>query len=104
LTGSQYPAILKIIKQREMLEMNITEKEMKVLIVIKETMEMYMDGFSDVMIEDIVGETEMSVSSVKGLLGTLYKKDLIDMMDVNGEYNVYYLTKQAQEHFGLDFE
>jgi predicted transcriptional regulator len=86
-----------------MLKMNITEKEMKVLQVIKETMDIYGDGFSDVMVEDIVGETELPVNTVKGLLGTLYKKDLIDMMDVNGEYNVYYLTQQAQEHFGVNY-
>lgn len=83
--------------------MNVTEKEMKVLEVIKNTMDMYGDGFSDVMVEDIVAETGYQVNTVKGLLGSLYTKDLIDMMDVNREYNVYYLTKQAQEDMGVNY-
>ena len=83
--------------------LNVTEREMEVLEVIKNTMEMYGDGFSDVMIEDIVSETGFNTQTVKGLLGSLYKKDYVEYMDVNGEYNVYYLIGEALEHFDLGY-
>lgn len=84
--------------------LNATEQEIAVMKVIADTMEMYGDGFSDVMVEDIVAETGLKVNTVKGLLGSLYKKNYIDMMDVNGEYNVYYLSGNAKEYFGVDFD
>lgn len=80
-----------------------TEKEQAVLKVIADTMQMYgEEGFSDVMVEDVVAETGFSVGTVKGLLGSLIKKGLVFPFDVNGEYNVYYLQYgEAREHFGL---
>lgn len=80
--------------------MKITEMELKVMNVIKETMDMYGDGFSDVMVRDIVNATSFKVNQVKGVLGSLEKKSLIYLHDVNGEYNVFYLTTEAWEFFG----
>lgn len=71
--------------------MTMTTNEQKVYDVIKSTMDMYGDGFSDVMVEDIVAESGLKVNTVKGVLGSLMKKSIIDAMDVNGEYNVYYI-------------
>jgi hypothetical protein len=81
---------------------NATEKELAVLQVIADTMNTYQDGFSDVMVEDLVAETGFSKLTVRGLLGTLDQKGLIDYMDVNGEYNVYYVRGAATEL--LDFD
>jgi DNA-binding IclR family transcriptional regulator len=80
----------------------VTEKEMKVLEVIANNMNMYEDGFSDTMLEDIVAETGFPMKTARGLLGTLDQKEMIDYMDVNGEYNVYYVAGAAREL--LDFE
>jgi DNA-binding IclR family transcriptional regulator len=85
-----------------LLKEKVTEKELAVLKVIAETMNMYQDGFSDVMLEDIAAETGFSKLTVRGLLGTLDQKDMIDYMDVNGEYNVYYVRGAAEEL--LDFD
>lgn len=71
---------------------SMTEKEQAVFTVIKETMEVYGDGFSDVMFEDIVAETGETDATIKGVLGSLVAKGIVDTMDVNGEYNVYYLV------------
>lgn len=68
----------------------MTTNEQAVFNVIKETMEAYGDGFSDVMFDDIVAETKLDVSTVRGVLGSLIKKGEVWTMDVNGEYNVYY--------------
>ena len=63
--------------------------------VIADCHDLYQEHFSDVMVEDIVFETELTVKSVKGALGSLIKKDYVFAEDVNGEYNVYYLTKEG---------
>ena len=83
--------------------MSVTPKELSVLNVIKSTMDMYCDGFSDVMMEDIVGEVGLSVNVVKGLVGSLVSKGLVGAMDVNGEYNVYYLTDAGQKFMGVNY-
>lgn len=83
---------------------NITEKELKVLNVIKETMDMYSDGFSDLMLEDIAGESGYSISTTKGILGSLTKKGYAGFMDVNGEYNIYYLLKEGCDAMGIEPE
>ena len=70
----------------------MTHLETVVANVIADTMDVYQENFSDVMVDDIVFETELSVKSVKGALGSLIKKDFVFADDVNGEYNVYYLT------------
>lgn len=83
--------------------MNVTEKELAVLQVIAECMNTYQDGFSDIMFEDIQDETGFPSLTVRGVLGTLDKKGLIDYQDVNGEYNVYYVAGEAAEEL-LNFE
>jgi hypothetical protein len=77
--------------------MEMTTNETKVYNVIKETMDLYGDGFSDCMVEDIVEGTGLSVRSVKGVLGSLMKKEIVEAMDVNGEYNVYYILGYEDE-------
>jgi hypothetical protein len=71
--------------------MKMTANESKVYEVIKSTMDMYGDGFSDVMFDDIVAESGLSEKTAKGALGSLIKKEIVGAMDVNGEYNVYYI-------------
>jgi DNA-binding IclR family transcriptional regulator len=73
--------------------MTTTQNEEMVLKVIEDCMNAYGDGFSDIMVEDIVAETGLDVRTVKGLLGSLVRKDLVYYMDVNGEYNVYYSSR-----------
>lgn len=89
-----------------MTNINSTEQEKKVLNVLIETEQHYISngepGFSDVDLEQIVGETELPVKTVRGVLGSLIKKDLVFTMDVNGDYNIYYLTSRAREYFGVE--
>lgn len=80
--------------------MKLTTNELAVINVIKGNMDMYADGFSDVMVEDIVLETTLSVNQVKGVLSSLDKKGLIDFQDVNDEYNVYSLKKAGFDVIG----
>lgn len=72
--------------------MDMTKNEKMVI----ESIESYMDeeGFSDAMVEDIVSDTKLSVESVKGVLGSLIKKNLVTYQDVNGLYNVYYSVEK----------
>jgi predicted transcriptional regulator len=84
-----------------MSKISITANELAIMEYIKEIMFTYGDGFSDVMVEDLVGETELSTSSVKGVLGSLIKKDYVFPFDVNGEYNVYYLSQEGFMALGL---
>lgn len=84
--------------------MNVTTMELAVMTVIKDTMDMYCDGFSDVMMEDIVEESKLSVNQVKGVLGSLEKKGYIGFMDVNGEYNVYSLHQRGCKAMGYEPE
>ena len=80
---------------------NITEKEMAALNTIHEIMDMYGDGFSDAMIEDIAAITGENIMTTKGVLGSLVKKEMISMMDVNGEYNVYIMAKTGCDALGI---
>lgn len=80
---------------------NITEKEMAALQAIHETMDIYGDGFSDAMLEDIAAETGETIMTTKGVLGSLVKKELISMMDVNGEYNVYIMAQTGCDALGI---
>lgn len=84
--------------------LNVTEQEKAVTDVIYDTMKDYGDGFSDVMVQDIVAVTGFKVNTVKGLLGSLVAKNLVDYMDVNGEYNVYYLRGEALDFYGLEID
>ncbi|QIW88609.1 hypothetical protein P59_240 [Bacillus phage P59] len=86
-----------------MLKDQVTEKELAVLQVIANCMNDYQDGFSDIMFEDIEAETGFAPLTVRGLLGTLDQKGMIDYMDVNGEYNVYYVAGAARELLDFDF-
>lgn len=87
-----------------MKNVNVTEMETKVMSVIKDTMDMYCDGFSDVMTEDLVSETGYAVNQVKGVLGSLEKKGFVYFMDVNGEYNVFVLTQTGADALGYELE
>ncbi|MER2008827.1 MAG: hypothetical protein ABS939_15355 [Psychrobacillus sp.] len=80
--------------------MELTTMELAVITVIRKNMDIYADGFSDAMVEDIVLQTTLSVNQVKGVLGSLDKKGLINFQDVNGEYNVYSLRKAGFDAIG----
>lgn len=69
----------------------LTDKEILVYNVIKQTMDFYGDGFSDVTFIDIVKQTGLDEYTVKGVLGSLIKKGIVEDMDVNGEFNIYYI-------------
>lgn len=79
---------------------NVTEKEREIVLYISTVMDSYDDGFSDVMVEDLVRVTGSNLSTVRGLLGSLVKKDLVGYMDVNEEYNVYFLTLTGFDYLG----
>lgn len=72
----------------------LTYNERVVAKVIYDTMEMYQENFSDVMLEDIVwqNDKELSLKTIKGVVGSLIKKGFVVADDVNGEYNVFRLT------------
>lgn len=76
--------------------MNLTKKEQEVYNLIKDVMDDYGDGFSDVTIEDIVLKTGLSPESAEGVVGSLIKKEIVGTLDVNGDYNIYYLIDYLQ--------
>jgi hypothetical protein len=86
----------------------MTEMEIKVFNYIGETMKFYGEngygeGYSDIMVEDIVANCELPVETIKGLLGSMTRKGIIEYMDVNQEYNVYYLSYNARQQYGLNY-
>lgn len=86
-----------------------TEKEEKILNLLVKIQTKYDNsgeiGFSDVMLEDIFSLfPELSAQSVVGILGSISRKGFITTMGVNGEYNIYYLTKKAREYFNMELE
>lgn len=85
-----------------MSNVNLTENEHRIILIIKDTMDSYSDGFSDLMIEDFVDITGWDIRTVKGVLGSLIKKSLVGYMDVNQEYNVYYLHKTGFDALGIE--
>ncbi|QIA28651.1 hypothetical protein [Phage f2b1] len=83
---------------------NVTEMETAVMNTIKNTMDMYCDGFSDVRTADIAEETGYTMSQVKGVLSSLQKKGYVYFMDVNNEYNVFALTTIGADAMGYELE
>lgn len=70
----------------------VTTKEKEVLNVIEKAMDYYNDGFSDVEFKHIVKETKMDEETVRGVLGSLIKKELVTFQEINHEHNIYYST------------
>jgi len=85
-------------------KVNVTEMERKAMDVIKDTMDMYCDGFSDVRTADIAEATGYTVRQVKGILSSLQKKGFVYFMDVNNEYNVFALTTIGADAMGYELE
>lgn len=83
---------------------SVTEMETAVMNTIKNTMDMYCDGFSDVRTADIAEETGYTVNQVKGVLSSLQKKGYVYFMDVNNEYNVFALTTIGADAMGYELE
>ena len=54
-----------------------------------------------IFVENFVSEFDLTVNTVKGVLGSLVKKGYIDYQDVNGEYNTYHLTYIIKKNYGL---
>ena len=81
----------EITETHEVTEM--TEKEVKVAEVIRQAMDSYEENFSDVDMYTLEAETGLAVKTIKGVLGSLDKKGFIFQEDVNGEENMFYLTK-----------
>jgi hypothetical protein len=61
-------------------------------------------GYSDIMFYDFVAGLNWSQDVVKGILGSLIKKGYITYMDVNGEYNVYYVTEIVRKAYNMEEE
>jgi hypothetical protein len=86
-----------------MSKISITANELAIMNYIKDVMVTYGDGFSaTVLVEDLSVEFDLSIPIVKGLLDSLIKKDYIFPFDVNGEYNVYYLSYDGFLALGLN--
>ena len=81
---------------------NVTENEKKVLEAIHDVMKAYdkqgEPGFSDVTLDDLEGDTDLSVQTLKGVLGSLIKKDYVHTAgDETDECSIYYITKRGQD-------
>jgi len=48
-------------------------------------------GFSDVSAEDIAVEIHININSVRGALGSLVKKGIVDIVDMGTGYKIIYL-------------
>lgn len=73
---------------------NVTDKELKVLNYIRKVMD-EQDGFSNVLFDELEDGIGFDTRTLKGVLGSLEKKKLIMLDDVNGEYNVYYVSTKG---------
>lgn len=106
--GSEEQVLVYETKEKDPIEyiretFKTTHKEAQVLKYIANVMNGYGEGFSDVMVEDLVAGLEEPVNTIKGLIGSLTAKGLIFGMDVNGEYDVYYISKNVADKL-LDHE
>lgn len=76
--------------------MKLTTSELAIIGVIKDNMEVYGDGFSDITVDNMVAETIMDVKQVKGVLSSLSKKELVNFGD-----EVYSLTQKGFDAIGF---
>jgi hypothetical protein len=63
----------------------VTKKEAEVFNWLNEALAPYEEDFSDVTVEDIASGLEMSVASVKGVVGSLTKKGLVFTYNTDSE-------------------
>lgn len=86
---------------------NLTEKETIVLLEFID--QLYAEpGFSDVSPQDLQEYTQIPMSSLRGVLGSLVKKDIISIMDKEDQYSeadivylnesFYYLHPEWSQH------
>lgn len=78
---------------------DITENEAEVLAFMMQQNENNEVGYSNITIEDFQEDLGWEYQKLKGVLGSLVKKDYITVMDVNGEYNVYGISDKARKDF-----
>ncbi|MCS0827413.1 SprT-like domain-containing protein [Cytobacillus firmus] len=76
-----------------------TENEWNVVEMLMDMLKGNEVGYADVMYEDLLAYCGWQERTLKGVLGSLIKKEYVLAMDVNGEYNVYGLTDKFREEF-----
>lgn len=76
-----------------MKELNLTYSEETVLNCIIQ--ELYAEpGFSDVEANDVAQLTGINIKSVRGVLASLIKKEIVTVQDMGLGYNIIYLNEQ----------
>ena len=78
-------------------EMNLTQLEEQVLQTLIDSL--YAEpGFSDVDAKDIACDTGIDIKSVRGVLSSLVKKDIISIYTNDSNYQIIYLN---ESHYHL---
>lgn len=78
-------------------EMNLTQLEEQVLQSLIDSL--YAEpGFSDVDAKDIARDTKIDIKSVRGVLSSLVKKDIIEIAGNDSGYQIIYLN---ESHYHL---
>jgi DNA-binding MarR family transcriptional regulator len=78
-------------------EMNLTQLEEQVLQNLIDSL--YAEpGFSDVDAKDIACDTGIDIKSVRGVLSSLVKKDIIEIVGNDSGYQIIYLN---ESHYHL---
>jgi hypothetical protein len=78
-------------------EMNLTQLEEQVLQTLIDSL--YAEpGFSDVDAKDIACDTGIDIKSVRGVLSSLVKKDIIEIIGNDSGYQIIYLN---ESHYHL---
>ena len=73
-------------------DLNLTQLESQVLGSL--ISQLYAEaGFSDVDAKDIARATKVDIKSVRGALGSLVRKDIIDIDGNDSGYQIIYLNK-----------
>lgn len=77
----------------------ITEKEAQVLNFLYEALSSWIGGedYSDVDVEDITEGTKLTKTTVKGVVGSLVKKDILTSYDTGTGYDVILFVNQGDD-------
>ena len=86
--------------------LSLTKSEESLLGVIAEREKKFDEtgdiSYTNYTLQELATKLGKETKEVKGLLGSLKRKNCIIKMDANGKGNVYYLSSTAREHFGLE--
>ena len=88
------------------MSLSLTKTEETLLSVIAEREKHYDEtgdiNHSNFTLSELATKLGKETKEIKGVLGSLKRKDCIIKMDANGKGNVYYLSGKAREHFGME--